>query len=167
VRAVPPAGGERPSRPLTAAFATFLYTGHFPFAPATFATAVFLALYWFLPGGSWLVHPLVCLATLVLAVPASTAMERAHGKDPHCVVIDEVVGIQLVLAGADPTPLGLGAAFLVFRVFDVWKPFPIYRLQSLPGGWGVVADDALAGIYTRLVLAAISLATPDVGRFLL
>jgi phosphatidylglycerophosphatase A len=81
------------------------------------------------------------------------------------VVIDEVVGIQIVLVGAEPTPAGLAAAFLLFRLFDIVKPFPIHRLQRLPGGWGVVADDALAGLYARVVLALISWLTASLGRF--
>lgn len=146
--------------------ATFVYTGYFPFAPATFATAVFLALYWFIPGGEWLVHWAVLLATAVVSVPASTAVEKTLGKDPHCVVIDEVVGIQIALVGAQPTLAGVAAAFVLFRVFDIAKPFPIHRLQSLPRGWGIVADDALAGVYARVVLVAASLVTPALGRFL-
>lgn len=152
-------------RHLNVLFATFLYSGFFPFAPATFATAVFLLLYWLLPGGHWLAAWPVLVLTAVLSVPASTAMERRYGSDPHCVVIDEVVGIQIALVGAAPTLPGVAAAFLLFRVFDVWKPFPIDRLQSLPGGWGVVADDALAGIYTRLVLVVASLFVPALGQF--
>jgi len=151
---------------LVRAFATFAYSGHFPFAPATFATAVFLAAYWLLPGGEGLAHPLVCLVTAILSVPASTAMETIYGKDPHRVVIDEVVGIQVVLLAAAPTLAGLITAFVLFRVFDVWKPFPIDRLQALPGGWGVVADDVLAGVYTRVVLVLASFATPVLGQFL-
>jgi phosphatidylglycerophosphatase A len=152
-------------RHINVLFASFAYTGFFPFAPATFATAVFLALYWLLPGGHGLAHWAVLAVTLVLSVPSATAMERRHGHDPHCVVIDEVVGIQIALVGAAPTLPGVAAAFLLFRVFDVWKPFPIHRLQSLPGGWGVVADDALAGLYTRALLAGVSLFVPALGRF--
>ncbi len=147
--------------------ASFLYTGFFPFAPATFATAVFLAAYWLVPGGEWTAHWAVLVATTMVAVPASTRVERAHGKDPNCVVIDEVVGIQIALAFAEPTLAGVIAAFLLFRLFDIWKPFPIHRLQSLPGGWGIVADDALAGLYARVVLAVISWLTPALGRFVL
>jgi phosphatidylglycerophosphatase A len=153
-------------RQMNTFFATFLYTGFFPFAPATFATAVFLALYWLVPGGHWMVHWAVLAATAVLSVPATAALEARHGKDPHCAVIDEVVGIQIVLVGSTPTVYGVAAAFLLFRVFDVWKPFPINRLQSLPGGWGIVADDALAGVYTRVVLAAAAAFTPALGTFL-
>jgi phosphatidylglycerophosphatase A len=146
-------------------FSTFLYTGFFPFAPATFASALFVALYWLVPGGVWAAHWAVGAATALFAVPAATAMERTHGKDPHCVVIDEVVGMQVALVGAQPTLAGLLAAFALFRLFDVWKPFPIDRLQDLPGGWGIVADDALAGLYTRVVLVLGTLAMPALGRF--
>lgn len=146
--------------------ATFFYTGFFPFAPATFATAVFLLCYWLVPGGEWLVHAWVLVATTLVSIPTATRVERTRGKDPSCVVIDEVVGIQIVLVGAEPTLAGVGAAFLLFRAFDIAKPFPIHRLQSLPGGWGIVADDALAGVYARAVLAVVSFATPVLGRFL-
>jgi phosphatidylglycerophosphatase A len=92
-------------------------------------------------------------------------MEKRYGKDPHCVVIDEVVGIQIALVAAAPTLPGVAAAFVLFRIFDVWKPFPIHRLQALPGGWGIVADDALAGLYTRAVLVIAALATDAIGKF--
>ncbi|MCI0453233.1 MAG: phosphatidylglycerophosphatase A [Candidatus Latescibacteria bacterium] len=146
--------------------ATFLYTGFFPFAPATFATAVFLIVYWLVPGGQWLAHWAVLIVTVLVSIPAATRVERARGKDPGCVVIDEVVGIQVVLVGAEPTLAGVAAAFVLFRLFDIWKPYPIHRLQSLPGGWGVVADDGLAGVYARVVMAAASALTPALGRFL-
>ena len=145
--------------------ATFLYTGFFPFAPATFATAVFLALYLFVPGGEVLAHWAALIATAIISVPVSTQVERARGKDPHCVVIDEIVGMQIVLVGAHPTLLGVAVAFLWFRAFDVWKPYPIHRLQSLPGGWGIVADDVLAGLYARVVMVLLSLLTSQLGSF--
>lgn len=150
---------------LATAFATFFYTGYFPFAPATFATAVFLLVYVLVPGGDWIATWTIFLPTLILSVPAATAMERKYGTDPHCVVIDEVVGIQVALLGATPTLAGVAAAFVLFRVFDVWKPYPIDRLQALPRGWGVVADDVVAGIYTRIGLLLLGLATPALGRF--
>jgi len=146
-------------------FATFLYTGFFPFASATFATAVFLAIYWFVPGGDWIASWTIFIPTAILSVPASTAMEKTRDKDPHCVVIDEVVGMQIALVGAAPTLAGVAVAFVLFRVFDVWKPFPIDRLQALPGGWGIVADDAVAGAYTRVVLMLVALVTHTFGRF--
>ncbi len=146
-------------------FATFFYTGFFPFAPATFATFVFLLVYWLVPGGDWIATWTLFIPTLALSIPASSRMEKTHGKDPHCVVIDEVVGIQIVLLGATPTLWGVLAAFVLFRIFDVWKPYPIDRLQSLPGGWGIVADDVVAGMYARVVLILAGLVTHALGRF--
>ena len=150
---------------LATCFATFFYTGFFPFAPATFATMVFLLVYWLVPGGDWIATWTVFVPTLILSIPASTAVEKTHGKDPSCVVIDEVVGIQIALIGAAPTLAGVIAAFLLFRLFDIWKPYPIDRLQDLPGGWGIVADDAVAGLYTRAALLLAGLATHVFGRF--
>ena len=131
---------------LATPFATFFYTGFFPFAPATFATFVFLLVYVLVPGGDWIATWTIFLPTLLLSVPASSALERTHGKDPHCVVIDEIVGIQIVLLGATPTLAGVAAAFILFRIFDVWKPLGAHQAQALRGGFGVVADDVIAGL---------------------
>ncbi len=87
---------------------------------------------------------------------AAAREERASGKtDPGSVVVDEVAGQWIALAGA--ANLGwpaLFGAFALFRLLDIWKPFPIDRLQSLPGGWGIMADDLVAGVYGALVLYA-------------
>ena len=146
--------------------ATFGYTGFFPFAPATFASLVFCLIYYMVPGGEWLAHPIVLAVTLVISVPLSGWMEKEYGEDPSCVVIDEVVGMQVVLIGV--VGLGIGglvAAFFLFRFFDIAKPFPVGRSQRLPGGWGVVIDDVLAGIYTRIALILLSLIWPSLGTF--
>ncbi len=73
--------------------------------------------------------------------------------DPSEVVIDEVAGMWIALLGAPLTAPHLLAAFLLFRLFDVWKPGPIDRLQNLPGGWGVMADDVAAGAVAGLLVA--------------
>jgi len=147
--------------------ATFGWTGFFPFAPATFACVVFCAIYWFVPGGEWLVHPVVAAVTLVVSVPVSSYMERDYGEDPGCVVIDEVVGMQVVLvAAAGVSAAGLVVAFFLFRVFDIIKPWPANRSQDWPRGWGIVADDVFAAVYTRLVLIGLSLIWPGLGSFI-
>lgn len=146
---------------------TFGYTGFFPIAPATFASAVFAAIYWLVPGGEVLAHPIVCLVTVIISVPISTRLEKQYGEDPSCVVIDEVVGMQVILVGvADISLWGIILAFFVFRVFDVVKPYPVGRSQQLPGGYGIVIDDFLAGIYTRIVLIAAAAIFPSIGSFL-
>lgn len=144
---------------------SFGYSGFFPFAPATFASLVFVLIYLFVPGGKILVHPLAFALTLVLSVPISSSMEKRYGRDASCIVIDEVVGMQVILMGADPSRLGALVAFFVFRFFDVAKPYPVARSQSLPGGYGVVGDDLLAGLYSRLVLLGLSLVFASLGGF--
>jgi phosphatidylglycerophosphatase A len=146
---------------------TFGYTGFFPFAPATFASAVFAAIYWLVPGGEVLANPIVCLVTLIISIPVSSRLEKQYGEDPSCVVIDEVVGMQVILVSAANVSLwGIFLAFFVFRVFDVVKPFPVGRSQKLPGGWGIVIDDLLAGVYSRIVLVAIAAQFPSIGSFI-
>ncbi len=144
---------------------TFFYTGFFPFAPATFGCLVFVLVYALVPGGHVLAHPLVVLATLIVSVPVSTQLEKDRGHDAGCIVIDEVVGMQLVLTLAAPTTLGLAAGFLFFRLFDIVKPYPINRSQRLPGGWGIVADDLLAGVYARIALIFIARFYSGIGTF--
>ena len=95
---------------------TFGFTGFFPIAPATFACFVFVLIYYFVPGGHWLVHPVVALATLVISVPISTRLERRFGHDAGRIVIDEVVGMQIILVAASPTLAGIILAFFLFRL---------------------------------------------------
>jgi phosphatidylglycerophosphatase A len=152
---------------LIKAVGSFFFTGYFPVAPATFASLVYILIYWLVPGGSVLAHPVVCVLTLIVSVPVAGRMEKLYGSDPACVVIDEIVGMQVLLVGASPNnPLGLFVAFLLFRFFDIVKPFPVGRSQSLPGGWGVVMDDLLAGVYGRIVVILLSLWFPSLGSFL-
>lgn len=97
---------------------------------------------------------LLGVALLWPGVWASAKMERDAGKpDPQSVVVDEVVGQWIGLAGA--SSLGwkqVLAAFLLFRLFDIVKPFPVARLERAPGGWGIMLDDVMAGAYTALVM---------------
>jgi phosphatidylglycerophosphatase A len=131
--------------------------GYFPFAPGTVGSAVGVALYaalW-LTGG-W---P-VALAGFVVATALgywSAGIAEAHlaRRDPGPVVIDEVAGQMLSLLFV---PLAAGTAlagFLLFRLFDIVKPFPCRRLEKLPGGSGIMTDDLMAGIYANLVLQAL------------
>ena len=97
------------------------------------------------------------LATIavVFVVGLWSATEAEHhfgGIDPRPVVIDEVVGMLMTLALHPVNVAGALVGFLVFRVLDVVKPWPARRLELLPGGWGVVMDDAMAGVYGNLVL---------------
>jgi phosphatidylglycerophosphatase A len=95
-------------------------------------------------------------AALLAPVGAWAAHETAHAlgrKDPQIVVVDEVLGQWLALAPVTVLDWKyLLAAFLLFRLFDIWKPPPVRNLEQLPGGVGIVADDLMAGVYAALVL---------------
>jgi phosphatidylglycerophosphatase A len=150
---------------LATVIGTFGYSGFFPVVPATFASLVFAALYVLVPGGEVLAHPIVVALTVLASVPAATRLERRYGHDARCIVIDEVVGMQMTLMLASPTITGVFLAFLLFRFFDVVKFFPAGRSQRLPGGYGVVIDDVIAGAYTRIALIVLAMWFPVLGTF--
>lgn len=137
-------------------FSTFFYTGLFFFAPATFASFVWLLVYLFVPGGAWLAHPVVVVCTLPVAIYLSHEAEKHFGHDAPRIVIDEVVGMQVTLCAVEPAMLFGAIGFVLFRFFDILKPFPAGRAQRLPGGVGVVTDDVIAGAYGRLLVAALA-----------
>jgi len=131
---------------------SIFYVGYFPFAPATAASFVWLLAYLFIPGGGWLSRPVALLVALPVAIYVSHEMERAHGRDSSRIVIDEFTGMQVTFFMLEPS-IAIGAVgFCFFRFFDILKPFPVNRSQKLPGGVGVVADDLLAGLYSRIAL---------------
>lgn len=101
------------------------------------------------------VFPLLALAALAPAVRAAGHVaEVSHTPDPQIVVIDEALGLWVTLGGAlHWNWKSWLAAFLLFRLFDVWKPFPVARFEKLAGGAGIVADDLMAGFYGALVLS--------------
>jgi phosphatidylglycerophosphatase A len=156
--------------PVAAFLATGFGSGLSPVAPGTAGSLVGLVLAWLLHAhGGILGSPVGLLmsglAIGLLGVAVSAPVCRAlSAKDPGCIVIDEISG-QLIACAAIPlVPFASGAgaawpwpwlsAFVLFRLFDIWKPVPIRRIQDLPGGWGVVMDDVAAGIYAAAVLAA-------------
>ena len=128
--------------------------GHAPAAPGTFGSAAGLLLFWAVrASGSLAVEAAVLLAVTAIGVAAATRAESAYGRrDPGLIVIDETAGMLVTLAAV---PVGLGGAavgFLAFRLFDIVKPFPARRAERLPGGWGVMADDLVAGLYAQALL---------------
>lgn len=134
--------------------ATCAYVGHVPVAPGTAGSAVGVAVFYALRA---LGLPLAELAAVVVifavGVWASGVAERHWQRtDPGPVVIDEVVGVLLTLLWLPLSGFGVFVGFLTFRVLDVVKPWPAARFESLHGGLGVMADDAMAGVYSHLVM---------------
>ncbi len=125
-----------------------------------------LAWVWLVLGGAPLAGPQYWLALTglcLLALGASALALRARcfgpGDDPGQIVIDEAAGMLLALHGQAAAGWRLLAAFAAFRLFDILKPWPVGWSQRLPGAWGVVADDLLAGLYSLLALGLLDLLT--------
>jgi len=142
--------------------ATGFGTGYGPIAPGTWGSLPGLAAAWGcdrLGGG-----PVVVAGLAFFVLAGVWAADRAAfvlgEKDPGPVVVDEIAGQMTTLAFLPATPLMLLAGFLLFRVLDVWKPWPANRLEDLPGGSGIMADDLMVGIYGNLILHALALWRP-------
>jgi phosphatidylglycerophosphatase A len=141
---------------VTRRFALLLATaggvGYVPFAPGTFGSMVGVAL-WALLRTSVAAQAIAIVVLFVLGSWSGTVAEHHFGRtDPSQVVIDEVVGILITLFLVPVGWLGALLAFLLFRLSDIVKPFPSNRLERLHGGFGVMADDAMAAIYANLAL---------------
>ncbi len=87
-----------------------------------------------------------------LGVHSSNQLEKNWGKDPSKVVIDEVVGMWIAMLMIPSGWIYTMAAFVLFRLFDIYKPFFIRRMEKLKGGWGIMMDDVLAGIYANVII---------------
>lgn len=141
---------------------TFGYVGFFPIAPGTIGSMAGLAVYWILHvAGLDQLLPVVAGVLLAAGVWSGTIAERHFGAvDPGPIVIDEVVGMLITMAFIPPGWSVALVGFFVFRIFDVIKPFPSARLERLPGGAGVMADDAMAAVYANLVVRAFGWLAP-------
>ena len=138
---------------------TWFGCGLAPFAPGTAgslaALAIAIALHEY-AGLAWWHFALLSAAAFLPALwAADVTAKTVKLKDPQIVVIDEVLGQWIALCGARVFNWkSYIAAFALFRLFDIWKPPPARQLEALPGGLGIVADDAMAGVYAALVLFA-------------
>jgi len=134
------------------AIATALGVGYAPVAPGTFGSAAGLLLWWLLPS-SPAIQAVVIVALFVVGSWSGSVAERHFGRtDPGQVVVDEVMGMLITLWLNPVGWAGALLAFFLFRLFDVIKPYPSNRLERLPGGIGVMADDGMAAIYANLAL---------------
>ncbi|HOW85430.1 MAG TPA: phosphatidylglycerophosphatase A [Candidatus Aminicenantes bacterium] len=141
--------------------ATFFGLGLVPLAPGTVASAAAAALYLlFLHDLAWPLYVLLVAALFLSGTAASARYALALGRpDPGRVVIDEVCGQLIALAFLPAGWTAAAVSFAFFRIFDIAKPWPIRRLEKLPGGWGIMADDVGAGlvaaVLSRLVLLVV------------
>ena len=137
-------------------------TGLLPRAPGTFGTLIGVPVYWLIGNLAPVWYGMIVLILFIAGIRLCeiTARELAVPDHP-AIVWDEIVGFQVTMFMAPPGWEYLLLGFSLFRLFDIVKPYPIRHLEKLPGGWGIMADDVLAGVYAMLVLqgAAAWLAT--------
>ncbi len=132
--------------------ATFFHVGHLPIAPGSWASLITTGVL-YLVGITLNPHPLwLILSTIpifLIGIPASTHTEaRLGNKDPRPVVIDEVLGQMISLWWVPVAPPAFLASFILFRIFDITKPFPAnWADRNMPGGLGIMVDDLFAGLY--------------------
>jgi len=140
--------------------ATGFGSGYSPFAPGTMGALVGCLLLW---GASHLLEMtsfpffqlgffLIIVFTTILGAWVTKQLEVEWGEDPSKVVIDEIIGVWISLFWIPLTWQTLLAGFCLFRLFDIWKPLGIRRLEAIPNGWGVMLDDVAAGIYANICL---------------
>ncbi|HEY2391971.1 MAG TPA: phosphatidylglycerophosphatase A [Candidatus Angelobacter sp.] len=138
--------------------ATFFGIGHLQPGSGTWASAVTVLLWWAASHGlrpEWQMPAalLASVAITLVGIPPSTVVERESGReDPGFVVIDEVAGQMIALIGVPVDWKYLLAGFILFRSFDIVKPFPLRRLEKLGGGTGIMMDDVGAGLYALVLL---------------
>jgi phosphatidylglycerophosphatase A len=142
--------------------ATCGYLGYVPVAPGTFGSAAGLLVY---AAVRWAGVPALEIAVIVLLFAIgvwSSGVAEKHfgGVDPAPVILDEVVGMLITLALVPVSITGAIVGFLVFRLFDVVKPWPANRFEALHGGLGIMADDAMAGVYGNVVMRLLVLMAP-------
>lgn len=138
--------------------ATFLGIGKIPFAPGTWASLAAIPLFYPL-----IDDPIFHAGTLVvlffLGVFTTGQYAKSLGQvDPPSAVIDEVLGMGVAMWAIPRQWPYVVMAVILFRLFDIWKPFPIRRIEKLPGGWGIMTDDLAAGLY--------ALAWVNIGRII-
>ena len=131
--------------------ATGFGSGYFPLIPGTAGSFIALMIFVLIPldNVSWLI---ICLIVFFTGVWAAKIVEKEHGKDPGLVVIDEFVGQWISLLFLPRIFLVFIAAFIIFRILDILKPFPANDSQKLAHGWGIMIDDVIAGIYTNVII---------------
>ncbi|MCK5033686.1 MAG: phosphatidylglycerophosphatase A [Calditrichia bacterium] len=137
-------------------FATGFGCGYIPKIPGSVGSLVAVLVYWFYPVETFSLLT-VSIFLFFIGVPTATIVERFEGKDSGKIVIDEITGQVLTFAFIPFSGINIILGFILFRFFDILKPYPINISQKLPNGWGVMIDDVLAAIYANIALRLILL----------
>lgn len=135
------------------AVATGCGVGYSPLAPGTVGSALAIVIIWLVPFSRTGLLLFWLAVTLVGTWAAHRAERQLGAKDPGAIVIDEVAGMTLAVLPFPPTPAVLAVGFVLFRLFDIVKPFPARASQRVSGGVGVMIDDLIAGAYALALIA--------------
>lgn len=136
--------------------ATGLFSGYIPFSPGTAGSLVALLLYWIIPGSeSIFFSGAIVLLFFSGAWAAARLDTETKSHDNQQIVIDEIVGMLITIILMEKKILWLAIGFILFRLFDIFKPYPIRLAEKFPHGWGVMMDDVVAGIYAAASLRMI------------
>lgn len=148
------------------ALATGFYVGKVPFMPGTFGTLLGIPLVWLFVQASALFYMAASIGLLVLAAVVAEMHERfSKEHDASEIVIDEVVGYVIAMTWLPLNWQSLLAAFVLFRLFDIWKPFPIGHIdRKITGGLGTVLDDVAAGLVVNVILQIVYTKTNWLGE---
>jgi phosphatidylglycerophosphatase A len=139
---------------------TGLGVGYFPLARGTMGSLAILIVYLICPEISSLQQLLILIGLTVIGIYTATVTEQEmqgklgqdKGHDPGIIVVDEIIGMLIALIALPKTLFFMITAFILFRIFDIMKPYPARQMEKLPGGWGIVLDDVIAGIYANLLI---------------
>ncbi len=146
--------------------ASGFFTGYAPIASGTIGSFIALAIYFFLSYESQILLIVTTLIVFLLGIKTAGEMEKSYGHDPAEVTIDEIVGMWVSLFFL-PKSILIGLfAFFLFRFFDIVKPYPARIFDNMRGGFGIMMDDVVAGIYTNIIIQ-IALFIPYIKTFLL
>ncbi len=128
--------------------------GYIPLVPGTWGSLLGLLLIWFFVPVNWWAA-LIWLLILIIGAIVSTQAEKDLGHDARPIVIDEVLGMGLALLFVPKRIVYYVITFVLFRIFDIVKPLPARQAEKLPGGWGVMMDDLVAGVYANVVVQVV------------
>ncbi len=120
--------------------------------PGTWGTILAFFIFYFLPEFTTQTLILITILVFALGVWASNNLEKIYGEDPQFIVIDEAVGFLVTVVFLPKSFLFWALGVALFRLFDIWKPFPIRNFEKFPNGFGVMLDDVFAGVYANLTL---------------
>jgi phosphatidylglycerophosphatase A len=140
------------------AISSFLFTGYIPVAPGTWASLLAVLIWLIIPGNLLIIKILLIVCFFIIGIIVAGLSESYSGIiDPSYIVIDEVVGMWLALLFFPPGQtanrlLLIFLTFCIFRLFDITKLFPINKCEKLHGGFGIMLDDIVAGIFTAIIM---------------